>query len=47
MMATYEAAVYVMTTYYSPNDVFYENSDDQYDEWYNDDIVYNYILVSF
>lgn len=31
MMATYEAAVYVMTTYYCPNvAVFYEDSDDRY-----------------
>ncbi|XP_027849661.2 mitochondrial carrier protein Rim2 [Aphis gossypii] len=32
MMATYEAAVYVMTTYYSPNEaVFYEDTDDRYE----------------
>lgn len=32
MMATYEAAVYVMTTYYCPNNaVFYEDSDDRYE----------------
>lgn len=34
MMATYEAAVYLMTAYYCPNEaVFYEDSDDRY-EWY-------------
>lgn len=27
MMATYEAAVYVMTAYYCPNEVFYEDTD--------------------
>lgn len=34
MMATYEAAVYLMTTYYSFPDeaaVFYEDSDDRYE----------------
>jgi len=45
MMATYEAAVYVMTTYYCPNDaVFYEDTEDRY-EWYLLPILY--YMVSF
>lgn len=41
MMATYEAAVYVMTKYYCPNEaVFYEDSDDRY-EWYDRFVVHS------
>lgn len=45
MMATYEAAVYVMTTYYSPNEAeFYEGREDWYKWYYHP---YLYIMVSF